>query len=83
MNYLFRTPSSVYLYIVQIGNFPQISGCGGFMGNGDLWGLIVFHKSTWAFIEIYGGLWIGRARILYIPMQIYGRKLIPINPHNR
>ncbi len=37
-----------------------LSGLVGFMGNGDLWGFIITHKSEWGFMGIYGDLWIGR-----------------------
>ena len=30
-----------------------ISGLVGFMGNGNLWGLIFTHKSEWGFMGIY------------------------------
>ncbi len=35
-----------------------ISGLVGFMGNGDLWGLIFTHKSLSGFMGINGDLWI-------------------------
>ncbi len=32
----------------------HIPGLVGFMGNGDLWGFIITHKSEWGFMGIYG-----------------------------
>ena len=31
-----------------------MAGLVGFMGNGDLWGFIITHKSEWGFMGIYG-----------------------------
>ena len=33
-----------------------IAGLVGFMGNGDLWGLIFTHKSEWGFMGMNGDL---------------------------
>ncbi len=44
----------------------NIAGLVGFMGNGDLWGLIFTHKSLSRFMGINGDLWgfMDRPRIL-------------------
>ena len=48
------TSQKLRLFPVQM---IQIAGHVGFMGNGDLWGLIFTHKSLSGFMGINGDLW--------------------------
>ena len=41
-------------YSVLLDTGTPITGLVGFMGNGDLWGFIISHKSEWGFMGIYG-----------------------------
>ncbi len=52
-----------------------LSGLVGFMGNGDLWGLIFTHKSEWGFMGIYNIL------RLWGFMGIYNIVGLSINPN--